>query len=97
MSGHTPGPWHIRKDGFGVNGAERRIALICTNPDAAERGANASLIAAAPDLLSALKNATHELNDIRAADGAPRGVDRDYFGALVDSCFALIARSEGGA
>jgi hypothetical protein len=107
MSAHTPGPWTAcDPDFFGgiaINGPDGGLAIaaVCNGEmrkmagQLEEHQANARLIAAAPDLLGALKNAVHELNAIRAADGAPRGVDRDYFGALVDNCFDVIAAAEG--
>ena len=65
MSKHTPGPWQwtqhfdptisIYKDGFG------QIARLYDS-SAGTGKANARLIAAAPDLLDALKALTHSLD-----------------------------------
>jgi hypothetical protein len=68
------------------------------------------LIAAAPDLLAALRKATHELNAIRARDGAPQhiswdrghaiqtdGCPHEYWDTLTEECFAAIARATGAA
>ena len=64
MTQHTPGPWQVNKklkfsveavaDGQGIN-----LIAECCDPDGirsvGEDSANARLIAAAPDLLSALE------------------------------------------
>ena len=80
---HTPGPWtmHPRFD----DGAEVRAlapvawcgaasthgASSSQSIDAAEARANAHLIAAAPDLLAALRSAEAALSDIGDADREP--------------------------
>ncbi len=59
------------------------------------------------NLLQALKKATHELNAIRARDGAPQhiswdrghpmqtdGCTHEYFDSLVEECFAAIEEAE---
>jgi hypothetical protein len=53
---HTPGPWKPGKDGL-VNGDGIRVADCGWDVEGEEREANAQLIAAAPDLLEALKTA----------------------------------------
>ncbi len=60
------------------------------------------LIAAAPELLEALKKASQELNEIRARDGVPfthqgwkASVAEEYFSSVVDECFSAIAKAEG--
>ncbi len=70
MSGHTPGPWHVREGEYGnllVECDYKRMTFVLavcepheTEDDAARlvREANARLIAAAPDLLEALKSQT---------------------------------------
>jgi len=66
MKTHTPGPWHTA--GLNVRAGD---ALICyaTNHWAddetpeSERQANANLIAAAPELLSALERLVHPMAD----------------------------------
>jgi hypothetical protein len=58
MSAHTPGPWHVSKDQPIVFDADNRVVADCSQHDGssyAERYANASLIADAPDLLDALQ------------------------------------------
>lgn len=56
---HTPGPW-IAKAGIGrwnvtTSAAPRSFNICSINTDREEQEANARLIAAAPDLLEALK------------------------------------------
>ena len=58
MSAHTPGPWEVSD--ASIIAGEICIAIIETDggyeADPATRKANASLIAAAPDMLEALEN-----------------------------------------
>lgn len=61
---HTPGPWHVNGDcwvGFDRNNAEAGGYQFCAVAHVMERigslDANASLIAAAPELLQACKGA----------------------------------------
>ena len=56
-TGHTPGRWIVQKKG--VNGFEVWLEGWQV-PKQASRDADAHLIAAAPDLLEALKHAAHE-------------------------------------
>lgn len=62
MSGHTPGPWtKVNGELFGPHGrrvlvSDSGIGVVCgSNPDP-EHEANARLIAAAPELLEALRD-----------------------------------------
>lgn len=50
---HTPGPWFAHNIGLGPNGEGHFTYPLGTDPDKA--AANARLIAAAPDMLAALK------------------------------------------
>jgi hypothetical protein len=74
MSTHTPGPWHAREwnchaptsVGAVVNG-EFQLVAECSGTGARDRqteieSANAHLIAAAPDMLEALKGALDVIN-----------------------------------
>lgn len=54
MNAHTPGPWHIG-DGTRIIGANSQRVSVCDDNHATPGLANARLIAAAPDLLAALK------------------------------------------
>ncbi len=51
MSKHTPGPWHVGRDGWILSKNPVAIAEVYVNEKA-----NARLIAAAPDLLKACKD-----------------------------------------
>lgn len=70
MPSHTPGPWQIRHDD-GVSRVFRRtkIADVYSEAfrDSDTQKANASLIAAAPDLLEACRFA-HSLIDSKSRD-----------------------------
>jgi len=69
MTGHTPGPWFVMRDGFGIKkgvealcepgpDGEARWLPVCTMEkdwDAQTVQANARLIAAAPDMLEVLE------------------------------------------
>lgn len=64
MSKHTPGPWEVSEDDpCEIESADGRfVAMVLPAPELnwdmnAEREANARLIAAAPDLLAALRAA----------------------------------------
>ena len=76
MSKHTPGPWHVVTNwqgypyqiraSFASEGKPGGIVDITrwasiSLPSSAEGAANAALIAAAPDMLAALKEARHAL------------------------------------
>lgn len=54
MSKHTPGPWIAKGDNVYEENEPGRIAKTCGGTDE-QAAANARLIAAAPDLLEALK------------------------------------------
>ena len=68
---HTPGPWSVKKMQSGVYmiGGDSSIIvrLEWDADDDDEARANAKLIAAAPDMLEALKNAYHLLLGKRVA------------------------------
>ena len=84
MSGHTPGPWcaRLKQTSFGNSGAwiiERDTdadvrTMVCEMPHSATSNparpvADAHLIAAAPELLSALKDVTRILEAVRYTAG----------------------------
>ena len=87
MSAHTPGPWravgHAIYGPFTPLGREAIGAVVCstTTINRPRHLADARLIAAAPDLLEALKNAA------RIMETFDVGVDRDIR--------AAIAKAEG--
>ena len=86
---HTPGPWTVGRDycfgpqGIGVG----VIVAACPNHEAQ---ANARLIAAAPDMLEALRRVKEELRLIRMKD-----TDAVYDVMLRTDIDAAIARATG--
>lgn len=106
MSGHTEGPWRVgdRHTENGVYSADGRLVAnthsLQSNSGweaiAAENDANARLIAAAPDMLEALK-AVNKL----ISEGAEHGMspfENDFAERLFKSqqkTFAAIAKAEG--
>lgn len=99
--------WHrelIAQGGKVTNRTGSHFVADCGKGDEAETFAR--LFAAAPELLAALQKATHELNAIRARDGAPQhiswdrghaiqtdGCTHEYWNALTEECFAAIAKA----
>ncbi len=55
MSNHTPGPWNARGMAIFRDG-EDALSVATVNQHKSECAANAQLIAAAPDLLAALRH-----------------------------------------
>lgn len=94
MSKHTPGPW--RYHGFVVDSdfsgwrvylpTKYRRVITVEGTSAAEADANARLIAAAPDLLAALKAA------FQPAGWSHSG---DCMCEVCEMCRAAIAKAEG--
>lgn len=70
---HTPGPWDkiIKMDGFTAVGGKTLIARVFSTAfrDTKNEAANATLVAAAPDMLAALEASEREYADME--DGAP--------------------------
>jgi hypothetical protein len=92
--GYTPGPW--RADGFVIKSVDQFVAsaeLMRREPFSAatkESHANARLIAAAPNLLEALKDCVHRLRRCAELHGnAPFAVD-----ALCEQFESVIAKAE---
>ena len=93
---HTPGPWTIEADPdkAGLHplhdnryvGSER--GWVCALRDQPEQAADARLIAAAPDLLAALKAASGNIDDC--------GMSLEAYGNLIDQIDAAIAKAEEG-
>lgn len=63
---HTPGPWHVYK-GRGLYVDSSTAGLVCKVAEnrSAEKEANALLIAAAPELLEALREVVLLFDDAR--------------------------------
>lgn len=70
MSGYTKGPWRVstKPDVMFIHGAGALFIADLVNNHNPEQEANARLIAAAPELLEALKGAQEELRLIRMKD-----------------------------
>ena len=83
LVGHTPGPWVVRTTGLSsyVEAREGDISIAECHDDCSE--ANARLIAAAPEMLEALKDVLAWLSGPRY--GNPSGMIR-----------AAIAKATGG-
>jgi len=97
---HTPGPWVIdRSLRTAVNAGPKHVAMVnfynsiseTERIDAEENEANAHLISAAPDLLSALKDAMRSTR--KDFESGPDG-DRQHTEAWAEQ-FAAIAKAEG--
>lgn len=90
MSGHTPGPWIISR-GMGVQIAldtgtpnEPSARFVAAVHDIPEREANARLIAAAPELLAALKHLLNASVGMHGSEAELRAIE-------------AIHKAEGGA
>jgi hypothetical protein len=90
MSKHTPGPWHYFETEDGrcrvkpLNGKYIVAECSAMEPQCEEQGSNARLIAAAPDLLEALRRLL-DSGDVR--DAAEKGA--------LAAARAAIAKAEG--
>ena len=99
---HTPGPWTIDSEGnlYGNIGIIRPyIGNLCDDYNDEQSKANARLIAAAPELLAALKCA---LADLEGSLQAHEQMDRlahdwDAHKQSIDEASAAIAKAEGRA
>lgn len=99
MSDHTPGPWTIggtfmpysddpRENVWGPHPGMASGMVVCTEV----RPADARLIAAAPDLLEALKNLVKPMDDLGFLDGDES--DRVFPQYEFDQARAAIAKAE---
>ena len=95
MPTHTPGPWHYQEDSDAythiVRGPTGKIIASTAQNSSGEAEANARLIAAAPNLLSAAKRM---LEAVRSKDPAEPGTQRPDGGAVM-SLKGAIAKAEG--
>ena len=97
QTNHTPGPWAISQshgfrtgapvNAYTINGACGTVATT-PNPNVADNAANARLIAAAPDLLDALRRVLRHI----PADAGCASMSDDLHRARV-----AIARATGDA
>lgn len=67
---HTPGPWQIGK-GYRVIGGNSQRVAVCDDNELTPGIANARLIAAAPELLSSLRECVYAYESHR--DNQPTG------------------------
>ena len=95
---HTPGPWtitvHPQTSGQFIVGSDPVQSVICEirrYPEREESQANARLMAAAPALLAALKEAVANSDRVEA-EGSKRTPAAQR---LYDQAIAAIARVEG--
>jgi hypothetical protein len=103
MSGHTTGPWEVEVDKSGevtvYEAVTRENIDICTMGGNTNDGRNARLIAAAPELLNALKLALAALDG--EVDNAPispavaRSAQAWMRAKFGDAARAAIAKAEG--
>ena len=95
---HTPGPWAARRmhtGGFDIMDPRNRdvVTVYGGGVETESREANARLIAAAPDLLEALRQTTAQISVWRSING-------DMVGALADlenNARAAIRKATGEA
>ena len=92
MNKHTPGPWHYFETADGICRVKplnrKYIVAECSamEPQCEEQRSNARLIAAAPELLEALKD-TLQLLEVYCGD---------FEEATRNQACAAIAKAEGG-
>ena len=88
---HTPGPWAVHT--FTISGKEKLEVLDATGTNACVQ-ANAHLIAAAPAMYEALRNAAEWLNDMSCEHGTEQddGMSKD---CVVCQVNAALAQAEG--
>ena len=96
MSKHTPGPWYYTNEGINSMGIVEKdgtnimhMATLQNSSASRHMEANARLIAAAPDLLEALKIFLNEFNDSEVMMRTPIA----YYKA-VSAARAAIAKAE---
>jgi hypothetical protein len=92
MNARTPGPWTVERDtqvGLHTIWGDGNIILVARTCFAPSSVPNASLIAAAPDLLLALQAAAHALRSYQYGNGAP-----DLAADIAAHAEAVIAQVE---
>jgi hypothetical protein len=104
---HTPGPWTLAlydNGCFTVTGTmgDMHGAILCSRSDVPDRfvgegSANAHLIAAAPELLEALKSLTNEARGfLSMADPEAHGqTNLRCLDRRIDEAEAAVAKAEG--
>ena len=87
---HTPGPWEWKFDGKYCVGLEANVIWVGREPTLDIEAANARLIAAAPELLEALKALQRQ-----ALQGNVRG--DEWMDEALELTRAAIAKATGAA
>jgi len=77
MGGHTPGPWTVTPDSFVMAGSRPSVGVARVITHVQKFPANARLIAAAPDLLEALKDLVRHDRLADERDGMWACVERE--------------------
>ena len=104
MSAHTPGPWrYCRENGSRttgrhmIAGAKPGYLAEVRDCGSGDVGANARLIAAAPELLEALKGMLAIVSDSRGVAGYHLNGNTAEWGEFdeVDAAIDAIAKAEG--
>jgi hypothetical protein len=102
MSTHTPSPWRARRLNASHGIYTSNGTKVCTVPASnfanidQRRAADARLIAAAPELLAALKLATESLAG-GLWDYGPGQDEHERCNEVIEQLRAAIAKAEGGA
>jgi len=103
MTKHTPGPWHYKKDGFKISIGnkstrhdylEHDYTVAVINDNSVQSEVNARLIAAAPDLLVALRDVLELLMNMDE-DAPYSNNNRGRRMAAITKLAAAIAKGEG--
>ena len=96
---HTPGPWSIRQESVWSVGTDHEMTALVYGCTDTEEEANARLIAAAPDLLEALKLAQSAVADFHSGMNTTRPSEetRERNERILGSIRAAIAKAEGRA
>ena len=91
---HTPGPWTVGCSLDDKTSLTRGDYTVLPLPEDDQIEANARLIAAAPDLLAAMRLAAHTLDFAQSI--VTRAVDSDTVFAALTAARAAIAKTEEG-
>jgi len=98
---HTPGPWEVAGHGNYVRSRSGGFAVAQSEElpgqDGEERNANARLIAAAPEMLEALKELVKEFDAYEAAMCKRFSAGHEDHGRQRELARLAIAKAEGGA
>jgi hypothetical protein len=103
MSKHTPGPWKIdvgarTKTARGISAQTRNIVNFngLSAPSSTQTAANARLIAAAPDLLEALRSFAAAAYPVaEAINKRGHNWSEAYLDQVLDTARAAIAKATG--